>query len=441
MKPILLPDAVREAIGRLESGGYEAYAVGGCVRDSLLSRTPNDWDLTTSARPEQTVACFSGFRVIETGIKHGTVTVLLNGSPLEITTYRRDGAYADHRHPDHVTFSDAVEEDLARRDFTVNAMAYHPVRGLVDPFGGQADLARGTIACVGDPRTRFEEDGLRILRAVRFASVLGFSIDAPTAEAIHAQKDLLDSVARERVREELDKLLLGTGAVGILRDYSDVLTQILPELAPSVGFAQNTKYHCYDVFEHTLCALEHAPADRNVRLAVLLHDAGKPECHTADDLGDHFKGHAEVSVRLAEAILSRLRYDNAAKEEILTLVRLHDQPLLCDEKHVKKLLRVYPEETLFRLLAVRKCDILAHAPAYRDRLDEQEAIPRLIEAIKAENACFSLRSLAVNGDDLIAAGIPKGKEIGKALELLLDAVTDGILPNEKEALLSYLRRN
>ena len=240
---IELPQTVQKAIDRLEAMGYEAYAVGGCVRDSILGRTPNDWDITTSARPEQTAAVFCDARTVETGVQHGTLTVILDGMPLEITTYRRDGAYADNRHPEQVTFSGCIEDDLCRRDFTVNAMAYHPKRGLVDLYGGQEDLARGVIACVGDAETRFHEDGLRILRAIRFASVLDFSVEAATADAVHVCCGLLQNIAAERIREELCKLICGKGAVRILREYADVIAQPMPELYACVGFAQNTKYH------------------------------------------------------------------------------------------------------------------------------------------------------------------------------------------------------
>ena len=245
---ILLPAEVQTAIARLEQHGFEAYAVGGCVRDSLLGKQPNDWDITTSARPSQTAACFSDFRTVETGIEHGTLTVLVNGTPLEITTYRNDGEYLDNRHPKQVTFSHRIEDDLCRRDFTVNAMAYHPVRGLVDLFDGRADLTRRRIVCVGDATTRFHEDGLRILRAIRFASVLDFSIEEETARAIHACRSLLSNIAAERIREEFCKLLCGVGAVRILREYADVIGVFLPELSACVGFAQNSKYHCYDVW-------------------------------------------------------------------------------------------------------------------------------------------------------------------------------------------------
>ena len=276
MDLINLSPAAEAALQRLEQNGFEAYAVGGCVRDSLLGRTPNDWDLTTNARPEEILACFPDCRPVETGRRHGTITVLWEGEPLEITTYRRDGAYADNRHPVQVTFSDTVEDDLARRDFTVNAMAYHPGRGLCDPFGGKKDLRGRVIRCVGEPVTRFCEDGLRILRAVRFAATLEFAIAPDTANAVRDCRALLDNIARERVRIEWDKLLLGAGAVPVLRAFPEIVGQIFPEVTPCFGFAQNSRYHCFDVWEHPLAALEYAKADHIVRLALFFHDIGKP---------------------------------------------------------------------------------------------------------------------------------------------------------------------
>ncbi len=434
--------AALAAIDRLEAHGFEAYVVGGCVRDALLGRVPNDWDLTTNALPEETVSCFADRRVIETGIKHGTVTVLWEGESLEITTYRRDGVYADNRHPENVSFSKTVADDLSRRDFTVNAMAYHPKRGLVDLFDGQADIKARRLRCVGDPRTRFCEDGLRILRAIRFASVLGFAIDGNTDREIRACRHLLDNLARERVREEFTKLLCGAGAVAILRDYVEVILQFLPELAPAVGFEQHSRYHCLDVWEHTLHALaETKTADPVVRLAILLHDIGKPAVYTHDETGGHFPGHAEVSVRLADEILQRLRYDNLTRQRVLRLVRYHDTPLSAEPKRVKRLLlKMTSEADLLALLEVARCDRLAHAAEFSEPSPAIDEIPAVLEQLRAEEACLSLRSLAVGGNDLMALGVPAGKHLGELLQQLLDGVIDGKLPNDKEILLSECKK-
>ena len=431
-----------QAIERLEARGFEAYAVGGCVRDSLLGREPNDWDVTTNARPEETAACFADCRVIETGIKHGTVTVLFDGEAVEITTYRLDGEYADNRHPLSVTFSKTVTDDLSRRDFTVNAMAFHPARGLVDLFGGREDLSRGIIRCVGDARTRFEEDGLRILRALRFASVLGFSLEKETALAVHACRALLSNIARERVREEFIKLLGGKSAAPILREYTDVILEFLPALAPCVGFPQNTKYHCHDVWEHTLHALSQAKSkDPLVTLGILLHDIGKPHAHQEDTNGSHFRGHGEAGAEITDTVLRDLRFDNATRELLTKLVLYHDLPLSAEERHVKRALLRYGERGLLALIEIQRCDRLAHAEGFNTPSPVLDEIPAVIEKIHAEEACLSLRSLAINGKDLLALGFPAGKRMGEILQVLLDAVIDGALPNTREALIDYVKEN
>ena len=437
---ITLPPSVSFAIERLESAGFEAYAVGGCVRDSLLGREPNDWDITTSARPEQTAACFSDKRTIETGIQHGTLTVLVDGEPLEITTYRRDGDYVDNRHPVSVTFSSHLEDDLSRRDFTVNAMAYHPERGIVDPFGGQDDLAHAVIACVGDPSTRFHEDGLRILRAIRFASVLGFSIDPHTAEEIHACRSLLSNIASERIRVELVKLICGKGAVEILREYRDVLAEFIPEMAACFDFDQNCRYHCYDVYEHTLHAIEvEETRDPVTRLAILLHDIGKPLCYTEDAEGGHFKGHGPIGVELSRRILHRLRFDNATIDAVVRLVDYHDRAFPAEERSVKRLMQKLPDEDILRLMEVQRCDRVAHAAPYNIPSPTLEEIPRIMRRLRAEGACLSLKTLAVNGQDLIALGMRPGPALGTILSALLDDVVEGRLPNEREALLNEIK--
>ena len=433
---ITLPLPVARALSVLEACGYEAYTVGGCVRDSLLGRIPNDWDITTNATPEQMKACFADFRVIETGIQHGTLTVIVEGMQLEITTYRNDGEYLDNRHPVQVTFSKHIEDDLSRRDFTVNAMAYHPQKGFVDLFGGHTDLQACVIRCVGDANTRFHEDGLRILRAIRFASVLDFDIAEDTAKAVHVCKHLLSGIAAERIREEFCKLICGPRATRILREYIDVVAVFLPELDRCVGFEQNTKYHCYDVFEHTLHALELCENDDLItRLGVLLHDIGKPLCYTEDELGGHFKGHAPAGVELTREILSRLRFDNETIRRMELLVEWHDIPLSAEKKRVKRLMQRIKDEDILRLLEIKRCDRLAHAEDFQELAPDLAFIPSVIEAIRAEDACLSLKTLAIDGSDLMALGVPEGKKIGEMLHLLLDDVIEERLPNQKEALL------
>ena len=443
---IEIPAGAAALLDALERAGAEAYAVGGCVRDSLLGLRPHDWDLCTSARPEQIKAALAGLgcKFLDTGVKHGTVTVLFQGESYEVTTFRVDGPYSDARHPDCVTFSPRLEDDLARRDFTVNAMAYSARRGLADPFGGESDLRRGIVSCVGDPEARFSEDALRILRALRFASVYGFAVAPATACAIHGKKALLAKVAGERVREELCKLLLGGshcrgGAVlEVLLNYSDVLCVPIPELAPCVGFDQHSRYHCYDVYEHmarSVAACRSHTGDAVTRFALLLHDVGKPQCFTQDERGGHFKGHGEAGFALAGPVLDRLHFDHKRRREILELIRYHDTPPEPTPRSVRRCLaRLGPDQTA-RLLEVARADALAHAawtvPSRLEKLDAAEALLR--EALE-ERACFSLKDLAVKGDDLLALGVPEGKQVGELLNDLLGEVLDGKTPNERDAL-------
>ena len=437
---ITLPAPVRAAIERLGARGFEAYAVGGCVRDSLIGRTPQDWDITTSALPEETKEVFSDCRLVETGIRHGTVTVLLDGQPLEITTYRIDGDYIDNRHPSSVTFSRSLEDDLARRDFTVNAMAYHPREGIVDLYGGREDLTKQLVRAVGDPETRFDEDGLRILRGLRFASSLGFAIEEKTAKAIHKKKELLKNISPERIREEFSKLIVGKGAREILLDYSDVISVFLPELAPCVGFDQESKYHCYDVYQHMVEALAVSNPDLITRLALLLHDIGKPDTFFRDERGGHFYDHFKRGAEMTEVILKRLRFPNDIVERVTHLVARHDVPIPATDRSVKRLMREFSDEDIDRLMEIKRCDRLAHAEGHRDPVESLTAIPELVKKIREEESCFNLSGLAVKGDDLIAAGIPAGPEIGDILQKLLDKVIDGELPNDKEILLNEIKR-
>lgn len=409
-----IPCAVEKALRRLESHGYEGYAVGGCVRDGLLSKCPNDWDITTSAEPEQTCAVFSDCRVIQTGMAHGTVTVLLDGMPLEITTYRTDGDYSDHRHPVRVTFAKSLEEDLSRRDFTVNAMAYHPQRGLVDLFGGQEDLRQRCIRCVGEPGRRFDEDGLRILRALRFASVLDFDIHPETARALHAQRQLLSHIAAERIREEFCKLLCGQGAARILREYRDVAATLLP----ACGTCSEAAYG------QVLRALQsEAHGDLLTRFALLLCGIG----------------YTEVEPCAVRQVMQALRFDNATASAVAELVQWSNRPLSAKESAVKRLMRALPESQIFRLLELRRCCGLVGNAVGEATFSEAEQILSVMERVRASGACYSLQTLAVKGNELSAIGL-RGKEIGTMLGLLLDLVTDGLLPNEKSALLAEAKR-
>ncbi len=437
MFPIFqLPANVLQILSLLNQAGYKAYVVGGCVRDSLLSKPPKDWDVCTSALPEDMQRVFHGFRVVETGLKHGTLTVVLDGIPYEITTFRVDGAYTDHRHPDGVTFVTDVRDDLARRDFTVNAMAYHPSEGLIDAFGGQADLQKKVIRCVGQPSERFTEDALRILRALRFASVYGFDIEEETSAAAHALKETLPLVAAERIHVELSKLLCGQSCGMILRRYRDILAQILPDIAPMFDFPQRTPYHRYDVWEHTVRAVESVPATEVLRLTMLLHDAGKPASFTSDSQGiGHFHGHAAVSTDIAEKAMARLRMDRATAERVQLLVKYHDIELNTDERLLKRRLNQFGEEALRQLIDVQEADQLAKGTRTpEDIRAESAALRRALDALLASSPCFTLKSLAVNGRDIAALGA-RGTEIGQVLQSLLEKVMDNTLVNEKQTLL------
>lgn len=436
-----LPEPVREAIGRLQAAGFAAYAVGGCVRDARMGRSPGDYDLATAALPQETERVFAGEKRIETGIRHGTVTVLLGGMALEITTFRVDGTYSDSRRPDSVAFTPSLPEDLRRRDFTVNAMAYSPGEGYVDPFGGAEDIQNRVIRCVGDPEERFREDALRVLRALRFASVLEFQIEPATAAALRRQAPSLERVSPERVSAELTKLLLGPGARGVLLEYSDVLRAVLPELWPMVGFDQRNRHHIYDVWEHSAVTVENVPPDRVLRWAALLHDSGKPACFTLDEAGEgHFYGHPAESARIAEEVLRRLRFDNATRERIVTLVRQHDRQMEDTDPAVKRALSRLGEETYFQLLELKRGDNLAQSPEFRGRLELCHRLEARARALLAQGSCFSLRDLAVKGGDLLAAGMKPGPELGETLDWLLDAVLEGRCDNDKAALLALAKK-
>lgn len=432
MRPI--PKTVEDVLRTLENAGYEAWCVGGCVRDRLLGREPGDWDVTTSALPEETMAAF-GKRAIPTGLQHGTVTVRTEDGPVEVTTYRLDGDYRDHRRPESVTFTRSLEEDLRRRDFTINAMALSLRGELRDPFGGQTDLKNKTLRCVGDADRRFQEDALRILRGLRFAAVLGLTIEPDTAAAIHGNKELLLEIAAERIQVEFWKLLGGKDAAKVLRDYPDVIGVFWPEVLPMVGFDQQNPHHIYDAWEHTLHALDAAEADTVLRMAMLLHDIGKPRCFTADEAGvGHFYGHAKLSEEMANDMLRRLKCGSEFRERVVRLVAWHDRDIPRTEKSIRRALRALGEEDLRRLIAVKRADNRGQAPAYWDREVEIAKGEAILDQLLEQDACFSLKQLAVDGRDMAKLGF-KGREIGQILDALLDAVVDGALPNDRAELL------
>lgn len=430
-------------IERLEARGYEAYCVGGCVRDMIMKRQPNDFDITTSATPEQMKLCFEGMHVIETGLKHGTLTVVADGECFETTTFRFDGEYLDNRRPSEVFFTTRLEDDLSRRDFTVNAMAYSPERGVVDIFGGREDIENRIIRAVGEPDRRFDEDGLRILRALRFASVLDFEIERETADSIHRKRGLLGNISAERIFSELCKLICGPGAARVLEEYSDVICEIIPEFSPSVGFDQKNPYHIYDVYTHSCRALACCPAraDKYVRLAVLFHDIGKPASFSEDERGGHFYGHHSVSAELTRTALERLKSDGQTKHIVVKLVDAHDRQIEPSLPAVRRLIASFGEEDTRRLLDLRRADNSALVPwLVEPRLRELDEIEALADRIRAEGECLSLKTLALHGDDLIRLGISPGKQIGRILSQLLSAVIDGSLANEHEILLDAAKK-
>ena len=444
---LTLPAPVAELLARLKQAGFSAYAVGGCVRDSLLGMEPHDWDICTSALPEQMQEVFSGYRTVETGLKHGTLTVIADHLPYEVTTFRIDGDYIDHRHPYSVIFVDVLTRDLARRDFTVNAMAWSPDAGLQDPFGGQQDLSAKIIRCVGEPEQRFDEDALRILRALRFAAVYDFEIESSTASALRKMAPDLKRIAGERIREELLRLLCGKAAGRILRAYPEVLAEIIPEIRPMIGYDQRNHHHSYDLWEHTVRGIEGVPADPVLRLTMLLHDTGKPVVRTTDEKGEgHYKGHPKVSEEIARRTAEALHLVNAFRDRLCTLVRHHDTPLRTengeintDRSFLLRRLNKYGETDLRALFLIHRSDRIAtgYTTTEREDIRLKERMDAL-DALLAEQPCFTLKDLAVNGRDLTATGL-KGKAVGETLQQLLEAVMDGAVPNEKEALLKRIQ--
>ena len=433
-----LPERVEEILRRLEAAGYEAWCVGGAVRDTLLGRVPGDWDVTTNAPPGRVLELFAP-HAAPTGLQHGTVTVSGGGGWVEVTTYRRDGTYSDSRHPDQVEFTGSLEEDLSRRDFTVNAIALNRRGEVRDPFHGREDLVRRVLRAVGEPERRFREDALRILRGLRFASKLGFAIEPDTAAALRRCAPLLEKIAVERIQAELSGLLCGDGAAETLLAYPDVLGVFLPEILPCVGFDQHSPYHCYDVWEHTARSVAAVRPLPVLRYTMLLHDLGKPgSFQLGEDGRGHFYGHWRKSVELGDRILQRLRVDNHSRKQILTLVERHDCDLALNPRSVRRNLARYGEETVRLLLEVKRADSLAHAAAYRDRQQLLRQWEELLAEELREGACFSLGQLAVRGGDLTALGL-EGPAVGRALQTLLDQVLDGKLPNEREILLEFVK--
>ena len=428
-----LPPYARLCLDRLENAGFAAYAVGGCVRDSLLGLTPQDFDLCTCATPEQVRQVFSDHRLVLAGEKHGTVTVIIDSQQVEITTFRLEGGYKDNRHPDWVKFVPTVEEDLSRRDFTVNAMAYSPKRGFADPFGGREDLEKKILRAVGKPAVRFTEDSLRILRGLRFSVRYDLTPDAATWGAMVSLAPLMENLARERVFDELCKLLPLVNARQI-QTFAPILCQVLPEIGPMIGFPQKSRHHIYDLMEHTARVVEGVPPQLSLRWAALLHDIGKPGTCVIDDQGEgHYHGHAKESALLADAALLRLKAPTVLRKQVVDLISRHMTPLEPDKHLLRRRLGKYGIQETLELLELQKADYFATGT--KPAPGPFPEISRLIDEILEEAACFSIRDLAINGTDLLALGFAPGPKLGQCLKKLLRLVQEDAIPNEKEALL------
>lgn len=435
---IKLPSEVKLILNHFKESGYEAFCVGGAVRDSLMGNEPGDWDITTNATPDETANIFKNYKIIETGIKHGTVTVIIDKKPYEITTYRIDGEYEDNRHPGNVIFTRNLKDDLARRDFTVNAIAYNPDAGIVDFYDGQCHIYNSIIKTVGDPDKRFNEDGLRIMRALRFAATLGFEIDFETASAIHRNKDLLKNISAERINIELTKLVCGKNAFNILMEYPDVLSVVIPEIAPAISFKQYGKKHAYDVWEHICHTVDTIPSDRILRLTMLLHDLGKVPTHALNDKGDStFKKHAPIGGEMAREILTRLKFDKKTINRVSFLVSYHDFEPTESKIELKHHLKTKTPDDIRTLLVIKKSDRGALSESYRDISEGTAQTLRWLDEIERNNECCTINQLAVNGNDLIAQGIT-GEKVGETLNYLLDSVIEEKVTNDKSALLTYL---
>ena len=435
-----LPENIQNCINLLENAGFAAYAVGGCVRDACLGLTPHDYDLCTSALPEQTEAVFRDYRLVLAGEKHGTVTVITEDGPVEITTFRTEGGYRDNRHPDWVKFVPDIEGDLARRDFTVNAMAYSPKRGFSDPFGGREDLKNHILRSVGDPVSRFREDSLRILRGARFAARFGLTPEENTLNAMFSQAGLMEHLARERVFDELCKLLPVAKAGDITR-FAPLLVAVIPELAPMIGFDQCSPHHAYDLITHTAHVVEGVPATLPLRWAALLHDTGKVTTFTRDATGrGHFYGHARDSAAMADGILRRLKAPTALREEVVALIGRHMTRLQPERKLLRRQVSKFGFPMVEAMLSLQEADMGSKGTGEDDGSAVFSEVRELLAELKAEDACLGLKDLAVNGNDLMALGY-RGKEIGICLNALLEQVVDERLPNEKKALLNWAAEN
>lgn len=437
-----IPFEIAFVLDRLTEKGHQAYLVGGAVRDRIMQRPNSDYDITSSASPDEVKAAFPEYTVLETGIRHGTVTVLMGDYPVEITAFRSESGYSDGRHPDKVTFVKSLKEDLGRRDFTVNAIAYNKKTGYHDPYGGIADINSRLIRCVGDPEERFNEDHLRILRAARFASTLGFAVEKETAIAMHKGCESVATVAKERIFSELCKLLCGENVKSVLTEFSDLIFTIIPELKWEYGFDQNNPNHCFTLYEHTVNTVSYVEPKLHLRLAMLLHDIAKPMCETRDEYGiSHYKGHPEAGVTVAQTVLKRLKAPTALINTVCTLIRYHDiRYKATDRVAVKRLIGKVGIKTVRDILKLRKADTLSQSPRYYYRLDGLNKLSELVNELEGMDAAFTVRDLALSGRDIIALGVREGPQVGKILNETLEDVISDKVENEKFILISHIKK-
>ena len=430
-----MPFQIKELLERVESAGYKAYLVGGCVRDSQMGIEPHDFDIAVSCVPSETARIFADCHVIETGLKHGTVTVLYKGLGIEMTTFRVDGEYSDGRHPDKVSFSENIEDDLSRRDFTINGMAYGLKSGLADPFGGRTDIEAGIIRCIGDPDKRLNEDALRILRALRFASRLGFSVEENTAAALLRHKSDLRKVSAERIFSELQQILCGKYIKRVMMEFPEIFSEILPPLAVQIGYDQCSKYHNSTLYEHTARAIEAAPAEPLMRLVMLFHDMGKPQCRTdGEDGAGHYYSHAEISMRIADELLRRYKCDNSRRVTICQVVKYHDILIDTSRRYIRRMISKIGYDIFRYVMLAHIADDSAKADFVLPRIETEREILKIAEEIASEQPCLTVKDLAVNGKELSAI-VPPSPKMGEILKQLLAEVVDETLPNEKTALM------
>lgn len=437
-----IPFNANVIIHLLQNNGHSAYVVGGCVRDSIMGRKPHDWDICTSATPDQMLEIFKDYKFIETGLKHGTITIVIDNEQYECTTYRIDGEYSDNRRPDTVTFTNDLIEDLKRRDFTINAMAYNDDEGLIDPFDGMLCISHKLICCVGSPEERFNEDALRIMRAMRFAAQLNFHIDPYTNITMIKLSDNLKNISVERINSELCKTIVSDDPAFLFTLNRYILGKVIPEIEDMIGFKQRNPYHQHDVFNHTIQAIKNCTStDLITRLAVLFHDIGKPHCYQDGEDGiRHFKGHGKVSADMTDEIMKRLKFDNDTRNNVVQLVYYHDATFEVGKKYIKRWLNKIGVDQFRRLLDVRRADIRGQKIDYdKDRIEKVDKIERLLDEVLEENQCFTLKDLAVNGKDLMQIGFKSGKELGETLNILLDGVINEEFENDKAILLKIAK--